>query len=419
MKKPVYYISVLSVSILSLLIFTACTSDQVIKTGVWRGEFSAAGYAIPFNFEVQPDETGKQTVYLLNGEERAALDPVRHERDSVIIPIELYDAALIAKVDGNTVTGFLRKNQGAKQGIPFQAVHNQNFRFEVAQSHPQKQISGKWAVTLTQERDGKATPREALGVFEQHGADVTGSILTTTGDYRYLAGVLDGNELKLSAFSGSNPVFIQATLTGNDTLTGSFVSPGGKTNLTAVRNESAALPDPYSLTYLRPGVEKFSFTFPDLQTGNPVSLADDQYKGQVVVVTLSGSWCPNCIDEAAFLAPWYKENRNRGVEVIALTFERKDDIGFARERVGKLIKRFDIQYDILFAGLADKDSASEKLQALNAVLSFPTTLFIDKKGSVRKIHTGYTGPATGKYYTDFIKEFNETVTNLLNEEATL
>jgi hypothetical protein len=32
---------------------------------------------------------------------------------------------------------------------------------------------------------------------------------------------------------------------------------------------------------------------------------------------------------------------------------------------------------------------------------------------VAKIHTGYSGPATGKYYTAFVKEFNEEVDKLL------
>ena len=82
-----------------------------------------------------------------------------------------------------------------------------------------------------------------------------------------------------------------------------------------------------------------------------------------------------------------------------------------------LKKRFDIQYDILFAGLADTKSASQALPALSKVMSFPTTIFIDKNGKVSKIHTGFNGPATGKYYEEFIKEFNLDVDQLLNVPA--
>jgi hypothetical protein len=48
-------------------------------------------------------------------------------------------------------------------------------------------------------------------------------------------------------------------------------------------------------------------------------------------------------------------------------------------------------------------------------MSFPTTLIIDKKGSIRKIHTGFNGPATGKYYTDFKKEMSVFINQLLAE----
>ncbi len=174
------------------------------------------------------------------------------------------------------------------------------------------------------------------------------------------------------------------------------------------------MPDPYSLTFLKAGDSKFDFTFPDL-TGKQISLSDDKYKNKVVVVTILGSWCPNCMDENAFLSPWYKENKDKGVEIIGLAFERKDDFEFAKEKLNRFIKRYDIDYAILFAGKADKKEASEKLPQLNAVLSFPTTFLIDKQGKVRKIHTGFTGPATGEYYDQFVKEFNSDVDQLLNE----
>lgn len=399
------------------LISVACTKNnaQELPTGQWRGEFTVQNEVAPFNFDVEDDTAGSVNVFLLNADERILLKGIRYESDSVIIPIELYDAVLIAKVNDDSLSGFLRKNQDAAQGLPFKAARNQDYRFAVKSKNAPKSVKGKWSVNLISERNGKPHTNKTVGLFEQEGSKVTGTILTTTGDYRYLEGVLDGNELKMSAFSGFNPLLILARLTDEGTIQGEFISPRGKTTLQAVRDDAAELPDPYSLTYLKDGSEKLSFSFPDLQTGRPVSLQDDKYKDKVVIVTITGSWCPNCIDEAAFLAPWYKENKDRGVEIIGLTFELKDDIDFARTRVGKMIEEFDIEYDILFAGSTDKASVAEKLPQLNAVLSYPTTFFIDKNGKVRKIHTGYTGPATGIYYEEFIQEFNETVTALLNE----
>jgi len=399
-----------------LLTLAGCSATHTgneLAPGKWRGEFVVNDTRIPFTFTVQ-DSAGHAKVYLTNGTEKAALDSTYYKGDSVVIGIQLYDAILVSKISDDSLHGYFRKNQAARKGLAFHAARQNQPRFAVSDSADAKPVQGRWSVTLTSEKDGKPSSRYTVGLLQQQGHNVTGTILTTTGDYRYLEGVIDGKQLKLSAFSGSNPALLQAQLTDSIHFTGEYITPGGKTWVEAIRNDTAALPDAYSLTYLKSGFDRFSFKFPDLN-GNPVSLADSKYKGKVVIVTILGSWCPNCIDEAAFLAPWYKENKSRGVEIVGLAFERKDDPAFAKARLDNLIKRFDIQYDILFAGISDKKVVAEKLPELNAFLSFPTTFFIDKEGKVRKVHTGYNGPATGEYYHAFIREFNSEVDALINE----
>jgi peroxiredoxin len=401
--------------LLIAVLVVACKSKEVteLQLGKWRGEFKLPGGRSPFNFTVEDDTAGTVKVFLTNADERFRLDSLRYERDSVIIPVEVYDALLIAKVNNDSLHGYFRKNQLKTKGIPFKAARNQEHRFDVQDksTNQQSKANGTWSVFLTSEKNKRYT----VGKFKQEGQRVTGTLLSITGDYRYFDGVVDGDSLKLSAFSGSNPSLLKARFSDSLHLTGDFFSPGGKTKLEAIKSDTAKLPDPYSLTYLKKGVDKFSFTFPNLD-GKPVSLDDEKYKGKAVIITILGSWCPNCLDEAAFLSPWYKENKQRGVEIIGLSFERKDDLSFAKPRIEKFIKRFNIDYDILFAGLADKTEASEKLPAINALLSFPTTIFIDRKGKVTKIHTGFSGPATGEYYQQFIKEFNQDVNEALGED---
>lgn len=411
MKVKIYGIIIAFVT--TGLLLSSCKEQRLtLEEGKWRGVFQTQGHEIPFNFSVEDDTIGTIKVFLTNAEERTVLDSVRYERDSVIIPIELYDAILIGKVKPEGLSGYFRKNQSKKQGIPFHAVNGNSVRFDIKDStEVAVTVNGKWSVNLINEKNEK---RYTVGLLKQKGNTITGTILTTAGDYRYLQGVVDGDSLKLSGFSGSNPSLLVAKLQDSTHLSGEFLSSSGKSKLEAVRSDTAALPDPYSLTYLNKGYDKLSFSFPDLK-GKTVSLKDEKYKGKVVVVTIQGSWCPNCVDEAAFLSPWYKQNKDRGVEIIGLSFERKDDPDFARERIEKFVKRFDITYDILFAGLADKKAASEKLPALNGILSFPTTILIDRAGKVRKIHTGFTGPATGEHYQEFIHDFNADVEVLLNE----
>ena len=104
-----------------------------------------------------------------------------------------------------------------------------------------------------------------------------------------------------------------------------------------------------------------------------------------------------------------------GVEIIGLGFERKDDFESAKKSLSNLKTRLNIPYEILFAGKSSTAAASKALPALSGISAFPTTIFIDKKGNVRKVHTGFNGPATGKFYEEFKTEFNELINSLVAE----
>lgn len=77
--------------------------------------------------------------------------------------------------------------------------------------------------------------------------------------------------------------------------------------------------------------------------------------------------------------------------------------------------RFNIPYPLLITGYTPGE-ADKSLPMLKDIIGFPTTIIIDKKGDVRKIHTGFSGPGTGKYYTEFIEEFETLTDNLLAEK---
>ena len=159
---------------------------------------------------------------------------------------------------------------------------------------------------------------------------------------------------------------------------------------------------------------RIDFEFPDAE-GRPLSLKDERFKDKVVVVQIMGSWCPNCMDETRFLAPWYKQNRERGVEVVGLSFERSARLEDAAPLMRRMAERYEVSYAILHAGSSDKATAARSLPMLNHIMSFPTTIFIDRKGRVRQIHTGFSGPSTGVYYDTYVEEFNRFMDKLLAE----
>jgi thiol-disulfide isomerase/thioredoxin len=187
-------------------------------------------------------------------------------------------------------------------------------------------------------------------------------------------------------------------------------------NWTAVKDANAKLPDAYSLTYLKPGYKKIAFTFPDINK-KEVSLSDERFKNKVVIVQMLGSWCPNCMDETPYLVNYYKKFHSKGVEVIGLAYERTSDFNKSKPLVEQVKNKFNVPYPLLITGYTMyHDDPMKSLPMLADYKGFPTTIIIDKKGEVRKIHTGFSGPGTGKYYTEFTEEFEKLTEDLLAEK---
>ncbi len=405
--------------VITTLALAACgkktETTDMLKTGMWRATIEIQGQQLPFNFELTKDNDGGYDIYIRNADERLLLDEVNVTGDSVNIGLHIFDANIKAAIKGDTLQGEFIKNYEKDFNIPFTAVYGQTFRFEkVKDQKDVPDFSGKYAVTFTHEFD----TTKAVGIFKQQGDSVTGTFLTPTGDYRYLQGNVVNGLMQLSTFDGNHAYIFRATKKEDGSLTGEFIS--GKNHMEfweGIKDENASLPDPESLTYLKPGYERIEFKFPDVN-GNPVTLNDEKYKNKVVILQMFGTWCPNCMDETMFLSPWYNENKKRGVEIIGLAYERKPNFDYASGRVKKMIDKLKVNYDFVIAGTNDKTQAAETLPMLNKVVAFPTTIFIGKDGKVKKIHTGFSGPGTGFYYEQGIQKFNETVNELLNENLT-
>lgn len=406
-----------AIALLAFFVLTRCApedknaSTTELTTGVWRASINIQGQEVPFSLEIRRDSTNSFDAFILNATERLLLDEVNFENDSVIIPLHIFDASIRAKVSDENLSGVFIKHYEKDYRLPFRAEHGVDYRFK-PDAAAEKNFTGKFRVLFYEEKDTV----EAVGIFDQSEDKVTGTFLTPTGDYRFLEGNVSGDSLRLSTFDGNYVYLFKAAFNGSDSLRGRFLS--GKTKnieWIGVRDQNATLPDAESLTYLREGYDKITFSFPDVN-GNMVSLADEKYRNKVVILQIFGTWCPNCLDETKFLAPWYDKNKSRGVDIIGLAYERKDDFNYASTRVKRMIEKFDVKYDFVIAGTNDKDNASRTLPMLNRVVAFPTTIFIGKDGKVKKIHTGFSGPGTGIYYEQLVEDFNETVNTMLAEQ---
>ena len=410
------------VFVAALLLF-AFTIDAapMLKSGTWRGVLQLNdSMQLPFNFEAEILKSGTRITFI-NAEERILTKEVKLLGDSVFIKMPVYDSEFRCKILGDSLVGnWFNRARKEKNIIPFKAYHNVASRFITP---PNKELpvnisvdrnfSGHWEVTFS---PGTANSYKAIGQFtQQRNGAVYGTFLTETGDYRYLEGNANFIWLRMSHFNGAF-AFLFTAVSKGDSLIGNFWSGAhGHEKWVAVKNPDFKLRSADSLTFLKPGYEKIDFTFPDTE-GKNVSLSDERFKNKVVIIQIMGSWCPNCMDETAYLAELHKKYRSQGLEVVALSFERAQDIAKADENVKRVKKHYKAEYTFLVTGIAGKAAAaSEALPMLNRVMAFPTTIYIDRSGKVRKIHTGFSGPGTGENYTKLTEETDKFVRSLLKQ----
>lgn len=383
-----------------LLILQSCDSTASPKedaeplSGIWRGVISLNDSVdLPFNFELNYADS-VYTVIFHNAEERLKASEVIDTGDSLRIQMPVFATYLVAAKAADRLEGVFVNPDAKDYQLPFVAEYGDSLRFKVSDDNC-CDINRKWRVALSPDTDEEDP---AIAYFDQVGNRVNATFLTQYGDWRYLEGVLDGDMLKLSAFNGGSLYYLEGKLEGQR-IQGlrysgrSFMEPW-----TAWRDQDFSLPNPDTMTYLREGYEGISFAFPDL-SGD--TLTDKDLAGKPVIITIMGSWCPNCMDEARHLTDLYNAYHDQGLEVVGLTFERTASREQSGARAMKMVEDLDIPYPVLLAGATRDDRAGDALPMLNHVMSFPTTIYLNRNHEVVRIHTGFNGPGT-PMYEDFI-----------------
>lgn len=398
----------------ALLLSVSCSEEKKsLNLGDWWATMDVSPKEnLPFNFTLSKDEEGDYLMKMYNADEEVVIDEITTTGDSILIKMPVFEGYISGTYDENGIRGSFIK-ESLNRVVPFNAMYGKRERFET-RTKPLVDISGIWETRFDIGTDGEYP---AKGIFMQNGNDVTGTFRTKTGDYRYLEGVVSGDTLKLSTFDGAH-VFLFTAKATDSTLNGLFYSGNHSVEkFVAARNDAFELPDANTLTFLNEGYDQFNFSFPNEQ-GKAVSLSDSKFQNKVVLVQIMGTWCPNCLDETRFYVDFLEQNPHLDIELVALAFEYAKTEEKAWEGIARLKNRTGLKYPILLAqyGTSNKKKANEKLPMLNHVLSYPTTIYIDKEGVVKKIHTGFNGPATGKKHEEFKKEFAETIKNLTETE---
>ncbi len=394
-------------------LLAACAREDGPPLGIYRAVVQVDGGDLPFGLELA-EEDGVIVAYLVNGPERVRAREVRLEDNRLTVQMPGYQQRIDATWRDSRFEGTLQllRPRAVIRELRFVAMPGEDWRFFPKPDASPVDFSGRWALTY---RDDDGQSSQAIAVLTQQGHVVTGTVLRASGDDRYIAGEARGDTLFLSRFDGGTAYLYLARLRTDGVLSGDQWTGGGSHQTFAGRRDpNAKLDDPAALSVLKPGVDRLEFSFPDVD-GTLHKFPDEAHAGKVVLVTVGGSWCPNCHDEAEFLKELLASRRERGLEVIQLMFERTPDFPSQAEAARDFAAKFGIDYPVLIVGTTSDDDVLTKLPQIAAFKAYPTLFVIDRKGVVRNVHTGYAGPATGELHEKQNRELTALVDQLLDE----
>jgi thiol-disulfide isomerase/thioredoxin len=375
----------------------------------WLGKIEFKEQTIPFRFELLLD--GKTaTGSFFNGAERVTSTAGTFDGVNVTLDFGHYATKLEGRLEGSKLSG----SYGSKRSgfHAFTALKVAGKRKPGAKTAPD--IAGLWEIPTESPKGEKAWRL----IVQQSGAEVTAAILRVDGDTGALEGTYSGGKFPLHHFDGARAYLLDITPRADGALDLKLApGRGGAQSYVAVRPKAArekglAPPtDPAAHTRVKDPNQPFEFRFEDVD-GRIVSSNDERFRGKVVLVNITGSWCPNCHDEAPYLEELYKRYRALGLEIVAIDFEEAEQLA-DRTRLRAFIKKYGIEYTYLVAG-EPKELAAKIPQAEN-LNSWPTTFFLGRDGKVRGSHAGFAAPASGEFHTKLKREFEAQIESLLSE----
>lgn len=392
------------ISLLSIMACNTSNMNQKAETPVRTGHFIAElelrdSVTLPFDISIS-----EKHVVITNGKEEISIQDFELNDSLLSFEMPVFNSRIELRFEENWKGYWYNITKGPDYKIPMTLV-SRDERFP-ANGKSNIVLAPKWKVTFSPNTED-AYP--AIGQFKQLGHKVTGTFLTETGDYRFLEGVIRNrnseDQLLLSCFDGSHAFLFEAIIRDGK-MKGTFYSGNHwKEPFVAEMNDEFELQSADSLTFLKPGYDRFSFSFPDLK-GDTIN-SEELLTADINIVQILGSWCPNCMDETEYLVNLKREFP--ALNIVGLCFEMSDSYESAMTAVNKMRKDLQVNYPMLIAGTSSKKMASEKLPMLNKIMSYPTTIICDKNGKVLLIHTGFNGSGTGDLFEKFDQKFRKTL----------
>lgn len=375
--------------------------------GLWDAAVVVDGLEIPFRFEIGGSGDAL-TASFFNGDDRLESTGGRYDNGSLVLDFDHMGSKVEATMMNGRLAGVY--NRGVRGVYPFYA---QRFTPSTKAPTDVPKIDGVWQIGDVKSNKGEAAWRL---IVRQSGPEVTAAILRIDGDTGALAGTFKDGKFVVSHFDGGRPMVLELTPGKDGSLEINRNRVERMVAIKATEAEAKNLPrpsDPSRHSSVKDPTEPFKFSFPDM-AGRTVTNNDPRFRGKVVLVSIGGSWCPNCHDEAPFLVELYKAYHDKGLEIIGFSFEENSQLP-ALKRLIAFNKRYGIEWPIVIPG--EPADLAEKVPQIVNLNSFPTTIFLGRDGLVRGVHAGFAGKASGAFYEEGVEEIRATVERLLAQTA--
>ena len=389
-------------------LFACSQSEPTTKTdssplpGVWQFVYDLGEVQHIQTVELNP----QHDFIFFNATESILADSIDRFGDTLRIHLPIYGTYidLNARTD-STMTGYFVNPGKIDYRIPVRATRGSREHHLPA---PPGTDTLTYACTFSPDTDD-AYPAE--GLFTLNGSNLYATFRTETGDYRFLEGTPRGNHWEFGCFDGSHLFHFTADLKG-DSLFGKFYSGNHWSEPFQGKNMAPSpLRDPFEITRVVNDLPLEPRIFNE--SGDTLHLEQDYFIGKPHIVHILGTWCPNCLDESRYLAELSQRYSDKQLAMTGFAFERKADLELCMAGIERYRKQTGIHYPIYLSGNAVKGEASSVFPMLSGISSFPTTLVIDRSGNIVLVHTGFNGPGTGAYYTQFTKRFEAVLDSLI------
>ena len=389
-----------------LLVLSA--GSALSQKNSWRVELSLNDRLnLPFFLEQQSQGNYTQPYYIVNGDEKIQMTTNKADNDSLRLDFQEMDGYLMVSIDASKNLRGYWQNNIKNQRIPLHGIYNDSLRFPIINTANTSKVAKKYQVTFSE----KEEPWPAVGLFEQDGNLINGTFLTETGDFRFLSGNVYGNELFLSCFDGSHAFVFTAKINKNR-LSGRFYSGSSyRTDWRGVADDNAQLKSPNELSYVVDST--YNLEEINLLTLCGLKTKVKPFKSTITLIQIMGTWCPNCLDETNYYKELYRKYHKQGLEIRSIGFEYGATKRIQRKKLKLFLRKAKIPYPVYLGGQASKKLASALFPMLNEISSFPTTLFVNNRGEIIHVHTGFNGPGTGTYFEEYKKETEDIIENLL------